>query len=331
MSYYDDDRYDPYEYYRQRDDFYRDQDRQYENFQDDLKWQQQQYKQRSELAKDAVKQGDIPWALHWMDGTDHAIDLLRQQTLTVSTTHPKPDPDELMGSAVQSFRARLFEKAVKQFSHVIQLWPDFGSAYAYRATCRYALREYGEAVSDLNTALRILPGRSALYLERGRAYERMGETDKAETDYNHAIEIDSDSFSAYDKRGLLRMRSRRFKDAITDFSRAIRAKPPYLSYVYLDRGRCRFYTDQFSSAITDFSAVLNIEPGNIDAYMGRARCYRAKKQWLKAIEDCDRAIQLKPDGADALRIRGGAGPLLTIFKVHLEILINRLKWIPLVA
>ena len=320
MSDYRDDRYDSYEYNRRKDDFYREQDRHYENFRDDLEWRRQQSEKRSELAKTALGQGNVPWALHWMGGTDQATDLLRKQRSShvSATTFARPNLRNLMDTAIRSFRKKSFKTAQEQFSQIIKQWPNIGTAYAYRAACRYELKKYRESISDLDQALRILPARAVLHLDRGRAYDRLGQFAKAETDYNRAIAVDAGLITAHYRRGLLRMRSRRYDDAITDFSRVIRAKPSYLSYAYLERGRCRYYVNQLSAASEDFSKALELDSNNFEAWMGRARCYWAKKLWSKAVEDCGRAIQLDPTDADVYRLRGDCRASLKDYRRALQ-------------
>ena len=62
------------------DDFRRDQDRQYENFRDDLAWKQKVRDRDSSLAREALRRGQTAWALHHIGATDAAIDLLRSGT-----------------------------------------------------------------------------------------------------------------------------------------------------------------------------------------------------------------------------------------------------------
>lgn len=303
MSRYDD-RYDTYEYYRRKDEFYRQQDLRHEHFKEDLRWEREVSARRSELGRKAAREGNMPWAFHWMGATDQAIELARQREKPAY----RPGKAErrlktLLDSAMRNLDLGAFAQAEKEFSRIIDAVPEFAPAYIHRATCRYCRKKFSGAVEDCHAALRLEPGRAILHFRRGRAYAGLGRMEEAVADYNQAIELDPEYAPALDSRGLHRMRSRRFEDAVADFSRVIRLSPEKTA-VYLDRGNCRHYLRQYHSAIEDFSASIRLKPTLMPAYLGRGRCYQAIGKLKAALPDFDRAIELAPALDDAYRARG---------------------------
>lgn len=95
----------------------------------------------------------------------------------------------------QHFFARGFEdsqdhdRALVEFTQVIELDPAFAEAYIGRGTAYVAKGELDRGIREYTRSLEIRKRVEAFY-GRGRAYHKKGEKDKAMADYRSAIAID---------------------------------------------------------------------------------------------------------------------------------------------
>jgi len=253
-----DDRYDTNEYYRRKDEFYREQDLRHEHFQDDLRWEQEASARRHEFAREAMKEGNTPWALHWMGGTDHAIDLLRHHTEPAyRSNEAERTLNRLLDSAMRNLKEGAFTQAEKEFSQIIAGRSEFTPAYIHRATCRYCQKNFSGAIADCHTALRLEPGKAFLHFRRGRAYAGLGRIQDAIADYNKAIELDPSCDLNYYARGLLQLKQQNPIKAVADFDECIRLNPEW-GTAYLTRGDCYLQKQDFKRALRDYEKAKEL-------------------------------------------------------------------------
>ena len=67
-----------------------------------------------------------------------------------------------------------YSSAVSDFTSAIDIDPNFGTAFMYRALVYKNENDYANAVSDLNSALTVQPTLLDAYLFRGEIYTAMG-------------------------------------------------------------------------------------------------------------------------------------------------------------
>lgn len=95
----------------------------------------------------------------------------------------------------QHFFARGFEdsqdhdRALVEFTQVIELDPTFAEAYIGRGTAYVAKGELDRGIREYTRSLEIRKRVEAFY-GRGRAYHKKGDKDKAKADYRSALAID---------------------------------------------------------------------------------------------------------------------------------------------
>jgi tetratricopeptide (TPR) repeat protein len=107
------------------------------------------------------------------------------------------NPDEADHPALKPYRAAHYyfvignyERAAAEFSHAIQLLPDFSYAYVARGDCYAMLRLYDRAIADYTQALALYPDQARVFYKRGLAYDAQGETSSALADFRRAAELD---------------------------------------------------------------------------------------------------------------------------------------------
>ena len=189
------------------------------------------------------------------------------------------DVDAFFGRAVDYMLVQDFSEAIKDYTRVIELNPDFAMAYFNRAVVRYKQLDYNlsheteqpEATSAMSMNLQM--GRnprisntpstndptSASINDSKRAYEH----EMISRDYDMVIKLNPDFVYAYFNRGNLRCAQRDFRAAIQDYSEAIERDPEFAE-AYFNRGLARLSQGDANRGIADLSKAGEL--GIINAY-----------------------------------------------------------------
>ncbi len=168
-----------------------------------------------------------------------------QQIIVETTSQPAPTQEEL--SAEQFFsRAReksrkgYFDDAIVDYTHAIQLKPD------------YVVAHYN----------------------RGEAYRKKGLFDSAIVDYTQAIQLKSDYATAFNNRGLAQRNLGKLDLAIADYTQAIQLKSDYF-LAYCNRGEAYFMTGHLGNALNDFKKANELLSADHSALAGLAITHHA--------------------------------------------------------
>lgn len=88
-----------------------------------------------------------------------------------------------MVSGDELYRKQQFEASLQSFNKAIELRPDKGDLYNYRAGVNFALSRYNEAMADFNLAVEKSNGNKSFILNRCMANAKLNRTDKALEDF----------------------------------------------------------------------------------------------------------------------------------------------------
>ncbi|MCD7849956.1 MAG: tetratricopeptide repeat protein [Parabacteroides sp.] len=189
------------------------------------------------------------------------------------------DVDAYFGRALDFMLVQDFSEALKDYSKVIELDPDFAMAYFSRAVVRYKQLDYNMSqVSDsqddfsamsmnlkmgknptvVRTPSATDPASTSLK-ENKRAYEH----EMITRGYDMAIKLNPGFVYAYFNRGNLRCAQRDFRAAIQDYSDAIQRDPEFAE-AYFNRGLARLSQGDANRGIADLSKAGEL--GIINAY-----------------------------------------------------------------
>ena len=196
-----------------------------------------------------------------------------------------------------------YENAIKHYSEVLKLKPDFPVFYLNRGATYSNKGEVGRAIQDYSAAIDLKPNYAVAYYNRGNAYSSKGDFTRAIQDYNTAIDLKPGDASAYYNRGNAYKDKGDFARAIQDYNTAIDLKPGDAS-VYLNRGVAYSSKGDFTRAIQDYNTAIDLKPNYAVAYYNRGNAYSSKGDFTRAIQDYNTAIDLKPDDAKAYNNRG---------------------------
>jgi tetratricopeptide (TPR) repeat protein len=119
-----------------------------------------------------------------------------------------------------------FKKAVKIYSKILKIDPNYHQALYNRGYCYVGIGKATLAIRDFNKFINIAPIEekkkiAQAYTNRGIIYRKINEFDKALKDYNKALEIDNEIPQAYYNRALIYKNQNNMNSACEDFHKAI--------------------------------------------------------------------------------------------------------------
>lgn len=248
----------------------------------------------------------------------------------------RPDEYAYNNRGVSYYQKGELDKAIVDFSTIIEMNPTFDSGYYNRALAYKQASNYDKALADFSKAISLDPD-ARVYDARGGVYRDKGDLDFAIADYNQALEIDHNFVEAYvnragvylDKgeidrsiidlsaaisirpgfapayhnRGVAYDRKGEAEKAIADYTQAIRLNPD-LVQAYHSQGLAYAEIGDTDEAMASFTQAIVHDPEYADAYTSRANIYKANGEYDKAIVDYNRAIHLNPNDFAAYVNRG---------------------------
>jgi tetratricopeptide (TPR) repeat protein len=191
-----------------------------------------------------------------------------------------------------SYYSKKYEFCVRFYDCIIEIDPEYASAYSNRGLAYSHLNQFQQAINDYNKAIEIDPELAQAYYNRGNAYSDLNQFQQAINDYNKAIEIDPELAQAYSNRGLAYSHLNQFQQAINDYNKAIEIDPE-LAQAYYNRGNAYSHLNQFQQAINDYNKAIEIDPEYASAYYNRGNAYSHLNQFQQAINDYNKAIKLQ--------------------------------------
>jgi Tfp pilus assembly protein PilF len=118
--------------------------------------------------------------------------------------------------------------------------------------------DYDAAIKQFTQVIMLNPEYAAAYNERGYAYQSKGEYDLAIQNYTQAIVLDEDYKDAYNNRGYVYYKKSEYDRAIQNFDQAIALDENY-AYAYYNRGFVYKLKGEHDKAIADFRKYLDLE------------------------------------------------------------------------
>ena len=113
-----------------------------------------------------------------------------------------------------------YEKAIKHFTEVTELKPDFVEAYDGRGIVYAKKGDFERAINDFDKAIQLKPDYSNAYNNRGVTYLKKGDFERAISDYTEAIRLNPDKAHVYYNRGEARLHLQEWELAKSDFTTA---------------------------------------------------------------------------------------------------------------
>ncbi|MFB6276564.1 MAG: tetratricopeptide repeat protein [Halothece sp.] len=108
-----------------------------------------------------------------------------QEAIKKNPNNPKP----YLKRGIAYNHLQKYDKAIEDFSHVIELDPDNVDAYNFRGTMYFRLGKYEKALADYNQAIKIDPEYALLYFNRGYVKAELGKIESAIADFEKGASL----------------------------------------------------------------------------------------------------------------------------------------------
>lgn len=113
------------------------------------------------------------------------------------------------------------EGALPHFDQAVALRSDYPEALRFRAISRRELGWYERAIDDFSRLLDLLPDDINIFENRAMTYEAMGDHARAEADFTRVLGVRGENHFYLARRGFARLALGRWAACIPDFTRAL--------------------------------------------------------------------------------------------------------------
>lgn len=229
--------------------------------------------------------------------------LMVQHKMLAADKQPRPTPEQLTAenyfeSAVLAWENKDYLRAITDYSHAIELNPNFPQALHNRGIASFYNGDYAGAIEDYTRALDLDARYVDAYFNRGNAYFQRADYIAAIADYSQALVLQSGHVEAFYNRGAAHYALKDYENAIADYSNAIALNPQYTN-AYNNRGNTFYQMGEFARAIADYDMAIGLSPGYADVYNNRGAAKKKMGDVVGALADFSEAIRLSPDVPDA--------------------------------
>jgi len=185
-------------------------------------------------------------------------------TRTFTPLTPASTAEDFFRDAVRQNNARDYSGALQSLSRTLEMRADWLPAVVLQADVYYRDKQYEKAIKGFTHAIELDPKRAASYDSRGLAYSYSGRHDQAIPDYTKSIELAPTSAAAFNNRGWAYLETGRLDEALADFDKALELNPSYSTALF-NRAHLYEKRKEFAKAIADYDSVLHINPSDVNA------------------------------------------------------------------
>ena len=230
--------------------------------------------------------------------------------------HTFPDKPEMHNSLGAAYTgAGFFQKAIDEYTKVLQMNPGFTLARINMASCynnqgvNYAKSDmWDKAIVSYNQAMRFNPDMEeanknliAAYWGKAAKMSKAGKNAESIKAYQLYLERDPVSKEAYNNMGAVYFRMGDYKSAISAFETALRLDPKdsglkvNLSIAHHKKGIDLLKKGNISPAIAAFKDGLKITPDDAGLCLSMAQAYQRLGDWDNVEFYINKAQRLDPD------------------------------------
>jgi tetratricopeptide (TPR) repeat protein len=119
-------------------------------------------------------------------------------------------------------KARAWDKAVGEWSRLVELQPKQASAWNNRGVAYFRQGRYEEARADFTAAIALRPTDATPWANRGNVYDRLGQHDEAVADYSRAIALKPKDAALWRCRAKAHLKRGDHGQAIADFKEELK-------------------------------------------------------------------------------------------------------------
>jgi tetratricopeptide (TPR) repeat protein len=198
--------------------------------------------------------------------------------------------------ASEYLKRRDFDRAIADYSQVLQLYPQDRYAHILRGDISLHKRDFDQAIADFGQAIAIDPNNGAGYVNRAGAYVLKDDFEHAFADYARALDVNPRDVRAYLSRGSAHIAKGDIDAAMADYDQAIQISPTY-KYSYFRRGSAYADEGDFNHAIADYDEGIRLDPKDGRAYRMRGLVNLRAGSLPRSLADLDQSQELDPKDA----------------------------------
>ncbi|MEJ0054377.1 MAG: tetratricopeptide repeat protein [Bacteroidota bacterium] len=171
---------------------------------------------------------------------------------------------------LRKFTLHNYDGAVLGFNKAVQLNPDNGYIYFWRALARVAVEDYAAAVEDIGKAIEMGFDGYEVYFLRANTKGQLHDFKGAALDYNQAIAIDPENPATYLMLGSTKYFLNDFAGAVENCDKSLQLAPKQGYRVFQTRGAAKEELGDHSGAIADYDKAISLNSQNAEVYYHRA-------------------------------------------------------------
>ena len=201
-------------------------------------------------------------------------------TATLSDTR-LPDPKdriatyELIAGGIEDSQHGRFEDSIKKLEAALVTEKDSVPVHYLLALDFYRQRDFAKAVREFSRVLELSPDYSLAAYYLGLAQAGSGEIDAAIDSFQRALTLDATNFSAAFNLGAAYLQKKLVPQAVAALERAIAINPEY-AQAYRALGEIYLFEGNHDQALASLKRAAEIAPQDAKTHSLLARTYRAK-------------------------------------------------------
>ncbi|MDD5223410.1 MAG: tetratricopeptide repeat protein [bacterium] len=216
----------------------------------------------------------------------------------------RPNDAELFLDRGVSYIPENYYQAITDFSHAIQLKPNYIQAFLWRANSYKKTDNYELALIDLNHAVKLEPKNPSNYQIRGDLFLELKEYDRAIENFDFIINLEPNKIFGYEAKAYALNRKGDYINSLKEGNKAVELFPDQGDAYFL-RGKAFYYLKYYDKAIEDFTKAIQLFSYSPDTYQFRSLAYFYNGDYDRAINDMKMMIQLDPQNSRAWYGVGG--------------------------
>ena len=161
-------------------------------------------------------------------------------------------------------------------------------------TLSFLKKDYEKAIENFTKVIELIPDYAQVYLLRAGCYGLKGDYDKVITDCQKVIEIIPKSFMAYSGLGLAYYGKKVYDQAIFNFDKALQINPN-LSIVWYEKGNLLNDLEKYQEALICYNEALKINAEDRDVLVNKSDTLLKLKRYEEAFQCAEEALKIKSE------------------------------------
>ncbi len=211
--------------------------------------------------------------------------------------------DAILGRAIASGRAGLFEQARRDLSYLIDVNKKNPYLFKLRGIAALEMINYKAAGEDFVDGLKIDPTDAELNYLLAMVNYKTDRYREAYSDINKALATDSLNAQYYYLRGSILMALEKYREALADFNYALTIRPEFSDALTM-KGYLFYRTGDTDQALITLKLATDTDPDFALPWFYTGLCQVEKELPADALRSFDRASRLGYDDGDIYHYRG---------------------------